>query len=661
MDPQYLKRDELEYELSVRGITEFGAETLRSMRRLLKDKQKNEGFGKIACHNSFDPDIGKEIDICNKKVVDLERLLETFQGGAESEEAKYIFSVLQHLYGRLNRLHIDDDIEDAETWRDCKNNLLRQLESLETTMDRKCFSFRSFASSSQGRNNVYLEDNQDQSTMLPVSTSTVVIHQNRTPKKIETYRVARNLSEEELKNSIIDLLKGDALIWYTSIRSQIDSWHTFVNWFKEEYLPHDHHEKLWEMIRARNQNQNESIGTYFACMTNLFNRLGNPVSEQEKLYILKRNILPYYIHQLGSQGEINSVDELRKLCKKWEINREIASRPRSTLNANISALEPDLAGNPGPFNFINRNRTAVPVNSVTSNDKTCWNCNELGHRFQNCRKKENVNFVSGVVKLALLGIPVVAVQKTLLEGDPRPYLTVEIYGLTFVGLLDSGASRTVIGSSGWAKFQELKLDLKLEKNISLITVANGSSCDVLGVVQLPIKLDNKIRLIKAVVVLGISDNIILGVDFWKDMNILPSLTNNSYTFDESPQINSMATNNIIVSMTGKLLSLKKLRGAVLLENHNDASAGHLGFFKTMKRIASQYYWPRMNVDIARDICENVKDRLQKSYQQSSARYNLRHRPMSLEPGQIVWKKQYTLSDAANYYSSKLGPKFVKCR
>ncbi|KAJ8966842.1 hypothetical protein NQ314_003276, partial [Rhamnusium bicolor] len=564
MDPQYLKRDELEYELSVRGITEFGAETLRSMRRLLKDKQKNEGFGKIACHNSFDPEIGKEIDICNKKVVDLERLLETFQGGAESEEAKYIFSVLQHLYGRLNRLHIDDDIEDAETWRDCKNNLLRQLESLETTMDRKCFSFRSFASSSQGRNNVYLEDNQDQSTMLPVSTSTVVIHQNRTPvsqwgitfdakktglsvsaflEKIETYRVARNVSEEELKNSIIDLLKGDALIWYTSIRSQVDSWHTFVNWFKEEYLPHDHHEKLWEMIRARNQNQNESIGTYFACMTNLFNRLGNPVSEQEKLYILKRNILPYYIHQLGSQGEINSVDELRKLCKKWEINREIASRPRSTLNANISALEPDLAGNPGPFNFINRNRTAVPVNSVTSNDKTCWNCNELGHRFQNCRKKRERKFCFRCGKAGVTRYTCSSCSKNApvsrREGDPRPYLTVEIYGLTFVGLLDSGASRTVIGSSGWAKFQELKLDLKLEKNVSAITVANGSSCDVLGVVQLPIKLDNKIRLIKAVVVLGISDNIILGVDFWKDMNILPSLTNNSYTFDESPQINSM--------------------------------------------------------------------------------------------------------------------------
>ncbi|KAJ8929025.1 hypothetical protein NQ314_018336 [Rhamnusium bicolor] len=671
MDPQYLKRDELEYELSVRGITEFGAETLRSMRRLLKDKQKNEGFGKIACHNSFDPDIGKEIDICNKKVVDLERLLETFQGEAESEEAKYIFSVLQHLYGRLNRLHIDDDIEDAETWRDCKNNLLRQLESLETTMDRKCFSFRSFASSSQGRNNVYLEDNQDQSTVLPVSTSTVVIHQNRTPvsqwgitfdakktglsvsaflEKIETYRVARNVSEEELKNSIIDLLKGDALIWYTSIRSQVDSWHTFVNWFKEEYLPHDHHEKLWELIRARNQNQNESIGTYFACMTNLFNRLGNLVSEQEKLYILKRNILPYYIHQLGSQGEINSVDELRKLCKKWEINREIASRPRTTLNANISALEPDLAGNPGPFNFINRNRTATPVNSVTSNDKTCWNCNELGHRFQNCRKKRERKFCfrcgkAGVTsRTTTLGVRKPANDSwiawlnfvgteyrrqricsmfTTREGDPRPYLTVKIYGLTFVGLLDSGASRTVIGSSSWAKFQELKLDLKLEKNISAITVANGSSCDVLGVVQLPIKLDNKIRLIKAVVVLGYQ------------------------------QYNSEYDWKIIVP--------KKLRGAVLLENHNDASAGHLGFFKTMKRIASQYYWPRMNVDIARDICENVKDRLQKSYQQSSARYNLRHRPMSLEPGQIVWKKQYTLSDAANYYSSKLGPKFVKCR
>lgn len=142
------------------------------------------------------------------------------------------------------------------------------------------------------------------------------------------------------------------------------------------------------------------------------------------------------------------------------------------------------------------------------------------------------------------------------EGDPRPYLTVEIYGLTFVGLLDSGASRTVIGSSGWSKLQSLNVELKLEKNVCAVTVANGSSCEVLGVLQLPIKLDNKVRLIKALVVLGISDNIIFGVDFWRDMNIIPSLANNSYTVGESTQIYSMVNQETLTAE--QALELEKL-------------------------------------------------------------------------------------------------------
>ena len=415
MDPHHLKRDELEYELSVRGILEFGAETLRSMRRLLKEKQKNEAFGVIISHESFNPDIEKEIDVCNKKVVELEKCLDNFQGGADTEEAKFIFSILQHLYGRLNRLQIDDAVDGAKTWRDCINNLLRQVEALETEMDKKCFSFRFL--SSQGQNVVHVGNNQAQtSTSQSTNTSTVVIHQNRIPvsqwgitfdakksglsvsaflDKIETYRFARSTSEEDLKNSIIDLLRGDALIWYTSIRSQVDSWQTFVTLFKQEYLPHDHNEKLWELIRARNQNMNESVGTYFACMINLFNRLDHPATEQEKLYILKRNILPYYIHQLGSQGEISSIEELRKLCKNWEINREIASRRRFSLNTNISALEPDLAGDPGPSNSSNQNRSfrSNIVNSMdTVASQRCWNCKAMGHNFQNCKKKRERKF-----------------------------------------------------------------------------------------------------------------------------------------------------------------------------------------------------------------------------------------------------------------------------
>lgn len=98
------------------------------------------------------------------------------------------------------------------------------------------------------------------------------------------------------------------------------------------------------MIRARYQNQKESVGVYFASMINLFNPLEQPPTEEEKVYVLKRNILPYLIHHLAACDDIKTVESLKVLCKKFEINRELASRPRLSLTPHISSIEPDLAG-----------------------------------------------------------------------------------------------------------------------------------------------------------------------------------------------------------------------------------------------------------------------------------------------------------------------------
>lgn len=58
----------------------------------------------------------------------------------------------------------------------------------------------------------------------------------------------------------------------------------------------------------------------------------------------------------------------------------------------------------------------------------------------------------------------------------------------------------------------------------------------------------------------------------------------------------------------KLVVPKSLRTAVFLENHDAPESGHLGYFKTKKRISSLYYWPKMSSDIARYVrnCEVCK-------------------------------------------------------
>lgn len=68
-----------------------------------------------------------------------------------------------------------------------------------------------------------------------------------------------------------------------------------------------------------------------------------------------------------------------------------------------------------------------------------------------------------------------------------------------------------------------------------------------------------------------------------------------------------------------------------------------------------------HLDDVKGLFHNVKLRLDKAYKASADRYNLRKRPLVLEVSKIVWKRNYSLSNAAEYYAAKLAPKFEKCR
>lgn len=99
------------------------------------------------------------------------------------------------------------------------------------------------------------------------------------------------------------------------------------------------------------------------------------------------------------------------------------------------------------------------------------------------------------------------------HGDQRPYLSVEVLGCPILALLDSGATRTLVGLPGYELFQ--KLNLNLIKHSVTCSVANGQTCRSIGYVQAPITVMSKTRVIDVLVVPELSHKMILGVDFWK--------------------------------------------------------------------------------------------------------------------------------------------------
>lgn len=76
-------------------------------------------------------------------------------------------------------------------------------------------------------------------------------------------------------------------------------------------------------------------------------------------------------------------------------------------------------------------------------------------------------------------------------NDERTFLRVKVFGIEMLGLLDSGATRTILGTRGLEVLDSLKIKLQ-DACIKDCKVANGPSCIVADSVSVPFQLRDKI-------------------------------------------------------------------------------------------------------------------------------------------------------------------------
>lgn len=121
------------------------------------------------------------------------------------------------------------------------------------------------------------------------------------------------------------------------------------------------------------------------------------------------------------------------------------------------------------------------------------------------------------------------------HNDERPYLSVSVFDVGLLGLLDSGATSTIIGGPGWEILRKFNLKLNCDKVVSC-KVANGQSCSSIGSVDLPIKLENRVKMVSAIIVPDLPHTLILGVDFWRKFGIVPDIGNGSWVFQRDAEV-----------------------------------------------------------------------------------------------------------------------------
>nr|XP_023025486.1 uncharacterized protein LOC111513503 [Leptinotarsa decemlineata] len=377
-------------------------------------------------------------------------------------------------------------------------------------------------------------------------------------ERVEELRVSRGVSKTQLLHAAPEIFVQDALLWYRT--GIFTSWDDLTEQLRQAFRPYDYEYSLWDEIRRRTQGSQEKVLNFIIAMENLFRKLDHPPDEQARVSLIRRNLLPYLQTQLALQ-QMSTISDLTRLCRMIEETEMRTQKfvPPPTSYRNL--LEPELAYKK-PQNQLNvaavnirredRNETSETPPTSTKFLPTLYKKRETG---------------STVGRLLPIKSPKAEHSKILLDyvlahakDDTRPYLKVSIFGGSFLGLLDSGCTGTIIGGPGW---NILKSICALKKSTqSMCTVANGQSCSILGTVSVPFKLYDRVKVLDVLVVPSLPHTLILGMDFWRAMEIVPDMFSGEWCFRNDQHVLQPSTMALASIDSLTMEQLQTLNGVI---------------------------------------------------------------------------------------------------
>ncbi|KAL1141019.1 hypothetical protein AAG570_000945 [Ranatra chinensis] len=224
-------REELEYELECRGVTE--RKSVGDMRAMLRQFIKLEAQGKaIVTSPGTRRDPATELDVCKNKMEELNKLLDAYS--REKSQERKMDTGLTHLLNRVERIA-------PPRFRDGPGSLSTAKRNIEVKGQTGEVDTSSSEAEEQDEGAV---SRVREPAPEPTSIRTV-IRQTQVPVRdwgvtfsgdgqgpslpsflddVDHYRRARHVSERDLFLQACDLFRAPAAIWYRSVRREVTSW-----------------------------------------------------------------------------------------------------------------------------------------------------------------------------------------------------------------------------------------------------------------------------------------------------------------------------------------------------------------------------------------------------------------------------------------------------
>ncbi|KAI5742525.1 hypothetical protein M8J77_005027 [Diaphorina citri] len=564
-----LRKDEVEYELRVRGVVNIPStvgESRGQLRTLLMERKPKPLVNKVQ-----ELDFPREISIIQEKMGELRSLVDSFSGPAYGRRHQQILVRINHVLTRLALLKPGQ--ADVTT-----DSLVAEATSLTFFLEDKVAKLAQFDVSSDGEGKGYLstwstrtaprspdrgaggsasKDLPSGETLLkiearpPISESdSSFSEEERSPRYsrrrssalsvrsrnvsrkdpevykwrlkytgddpkvslqaflalVEDKRRSRRVSRSELFESASDLLDGTALAWYRVRRDELRNWDALVRGLTETFQDIDYDEKLLEEIRKRTQAPSERVSHYFAKVENLFVRLSEALPEYKKIRILERNVLPDYQIALQTQT-YNTVRELENILVRLETGRLRQSAYAPPSNRNL--LEPDLGVQYRPYR--------EPVHQVAFTEGPPV-------------FPPIINDLSKIVASQVYDS-----QSPLPSNlDPRWFVEVHIFNVPLVALVDSGSTLSYISERGLERVSHLPLAKYRVENEYAI-VANGMLEPIKELIGLPLHIKGRSEAIGARILPSLTLDLLLGQDFLGKVDLMISSHRQEYFFADKPE------------------------------------------------------------------------------------------------------------------------------